>query len=483
MRAFIKKFDLGPISKYLLRYKFLLADPRFWIFVFFIIRLETIDLPPLDAHSWRQCITLGVARNYSEVDATFWEPKTVICDSREGILAQEFPVLNYLIFIFWTIFGEQNWVFRLLVLITSSLGLYYYYQIVNRIFNSKIALSSLIVFGVSVAFIYSRKAMPDVFSISLCLIAIEYGYRFKDKPNLFNGIIFTSLLTLGLLSKMPAAVLLPFGLWLLDFSKDGLKRSVQLLTMGAIAVLSTYLWYWVWVPWAENTYQFRLFFPTTLSEGYYQLISDLNDLGKRFYPTALTSKISFFFCILGFVLALVKKQLKMILLFILSTVILIFFMLKTGRVFSGHDYYIIPYVPMMSLLAGYAISFLYKWEYLYYVTLIIISIEAIAYHKMDFFINGDNKKYLKLESITEKFVKKSERILVNSGEGQPWMMYFAKRRGWAVTDRMKDTSWVNGEYTVGLKYLLIDKAKYQDTIPYPVLYDDFDFRLYKVVKD
>lgn len=320
MRAFIKKFDLSSISKYLVRYKFLLADPRFWIFVFFIIRLETIDLPPLDAHSWRQCFTLGVARNYSEVDATFWEPKTVI-------------------------------------------------------------------------------------------------------------------------------------------------------------------WYWVWVPWAENTYQFRLFFPTTLSEGYYQLISDLNDLGKRFYPTALTSKISFFFCILGFVLALVKKQLKMILLFILSTVILIFFMLKTGRVFSGHDYYIIPYVPMMSLLAGYAISFLYKWEYLYYVTLIIISIEAIAYHKKDFFINGDNKKYLKLESITEKFVKKSERILVNSGEGQPWMMYLAKRRGWAVTDRMKDTSWVNGEYTVGLKYLLIDKAKYQDTIPCPVLFDDFDFRLYKVIKD
>ncbi|MCB0660013.1 MAG: hypothetical protein KDC04_03695, partial [Saprospiraceae bacterium] len=65
----------------LLQYKWMLTDIRFWIFVLFLIRLETIDLPPRDAHSWRQCITLGVARDYHEVDATFWEPKTVICDS------------------------------------------------------------------------------------------------------------------------------------------------------------------------------------------------------------------------------------------------------------------------------------------------------------------------------------------------------------------------------------------------------------------
>lgn len=63
------------------------------------------------------------------------------------------------------------------------------------------------------------------------------------------------------------------------------------------------------------------------------------------------------------------------------------------------------------------------------------------------------------------------------------MMYFANRRGWTVTDRMKDTAWVNGESTVGLKYLLIDKQKFQDSIPYPILYDDSDFRLYKVTKN
>lgn len=198
------------------------------------------------------------------------------------------------------------------------------------------------------------------------------------------GRVFTSLLTLGLLSKMPAAMVQPFGWWLLDFSKDGLKKTTNIILMGAFAIFSVYLWNWVWVPWAENTYQFRLFFPTTFNEGYQQLMSDPNDLKKRFYPIALTSKISFLFCIAGLILAIVKRQYKLLLLFILSSIILIFFMLKTGRVFSGHDYYVIPFVPMMIVLAGYAISLLSKWQYLYYATLIVISIEAISYHKKDF---------------------------------------------------------------------------------------------------
>lgn len=457
-----------------------IKDYRFWILLFFIIRLESINLPPLDEHAWRQCITLGVARNYSEVDATFWEPKTVICDSREGILPQEFPILNYLIFIFWSIFGEHNWVFRGTMLLVTSAGLYYFYHLIKRLFNSEVALGSMIVFAVSIAFTYGRKAMPDVFSVSLCIIAIEYAYRYKEHPSTRNGLIFTFLLALGLLSKMPAATVLPFGIWILDFSKVSRIKTLKIIAMGAVGVGAMLVWYWGWVPWAESKYQFRLFYPTTLSEGFYQLADNITDLRLRFYPIALTSTISFMFCIVGLVTMFFKHEIKLQVLFLTSSVILIFFMLKTGSVFSGHKYYIIPYVPLMSLLAGYGLSMISRWPYLFYGLLTVLTIEAISIHKADFFLPAENKKYLRLKSITDQHVPKTDRILVNGGEGQPWMMFMAHRRGWTVTDRMQDTAWVNGEYTVGLKYLLIDKAKWQDTLPYPVLHDDDDFRLYKV---
>jgi hypothetical protein len=75
-----------------------LFDVRIWIAVLLLIRLENIDLAPYDEHSWRQTMTLGVARNYAEVENNFFHPRTIVCDSRGGIFAQEFPLFNYSIF-------------------------------------------------------------------------------------------------------------------------------------------------------------------------------------------------------------------------------------------------------------------------------------------------------------------------------------------------------------------------------------------------
>ena len=470
-------------STYILSLKTVTTDFRFWLFIFFIIRMETINLPPLDEHSWRQCITLGVAKSYLEVDASFFEPKTIICDSRDGIFAQEFPLLNYIIFLSWKVFGVNNWSFRLINLIISTIGLYYFFLLTTRLFDKYIGFASSVIFAVSVAFIYARKAMPDVFAVSLCIIGIEYGYRYLDHKKISDILFFTLFLSLGLLSKMPAALVIPFGIFMFSFKKENIKSEFLILLGGTISVVLMIIWYFLWVPWAENRYQFRLFYPTSFKEGFEQLIAVKADLRLRFYPIALTGSISFIACLVGLVMAIIKKNSKILLLLGFSTLLLIFFMLKTGAVFAGHAYYIIPFVPMMSLLAGYGVSIIKKYKFVFYLLLIIISIEAISIHKPDFFISSENKKFLKLSELSDKFIPKDSRILVNGGNGQPWMMYFANRRGWSVDDRMKDTAWVNGESTVGLKYMIIDKSKWQDSIPYKVLYDDIDFRIYKVVKD
>src|SRR6185503_6578718 len=108
-------------------------------------------------------------------------PRTIICDSREGILAQEFPLYNYSIAILWKIFGQQNWCFRLFNLIIASIGLYYFSKISKRFMDDKGALFSTVIFGVSVAFMYARKAMPDVFAVSLVIIGVEFGWKYLEE--------------------------------------------------------------------------------------------------------------------------------------------------------------------------------------------------------------------------------------------------------------------------------------------------------------
>ena len=63
------------------------------------------------------------------------------------------------------------------------------------------------------------------------------------------------------------------------------------------------------------------------------------------------------------------------------------------------------------------------------------------------------------------------------------MMYFTHRLGWTVDDRMKDSHWLDGENTVGLNYVIIDRSQWKDSIPYPMLYEDNEFRIFKIKKD
>lgn len=460
-----------------------LFDVRFWILVLFLVRLENINLPPLDEHAWRQTITLGVARNYLEIDPNFFHPRTVLCDSRAGILAQEFPLFNYAIAMLWKVFGTQSWVFRIFSLLVASVGLFYFSKVARRFTGEKGALYATVIFGVSVAFMYARKGMPDVFAVSLALIGVEYGWRYLEEKKSAQLGLFVFFAALGMLCKMPASCVM--GLLaapLMTGDADRLSKS-RFVGAGVLAVATMGAWYFVWVPWSEKVHQFPLFYPTSIAEGWQQLVAMKDDTIARFYPIALTSRLAFLFCLVGLVWMFWKVNKPLMWAFAGSSALLIGLMLKAGGTFSGHVYYIIPYVPTMALLAGYGLAEVIKNQWLQLALLMAIAIEAIAEHKRDFFIPWQEQKYLKLEKIVDQYVPKDDRILVNNLEGCPKMMYFAHRRGWTVTDRMKDSSWVIGEETVGMHFLVIERSRWQDTLPFPKLYEDNEFQVYKTKKN
>ncbi|HMX39884.1 MAG TPA: glycosyltransferase family 39 protein [Saprospiraceae bacterium] len=459
-----------------------LFDVRLWIVVLLLIRLENINLPPLDEHSWRQSMTLGVARNYAEVDANLFHPRTIVCDSRGGILAQEFPLFNYCIFLLWQIFGEQNWCFRFFNLLIASVGLWAFSEVAKRLVSSRAALFATVMFGVSVAFMYARKGMPDVFAVSLAIIGVHCGYLYVEKKKTRHLFVGGILIALGMLCKMPAActvALLASAFSNTSTPSNARARLLAVLGMGVAMMLS---WYFVWVPWAEKEFGFPLFFPTSISEGWKQLVDMKVDTLSRFYPIALTSRLAFIFCLAGIGFALWDKHKPLLLTFAASLLLLFALMLKAGGTFSGHVYYIIPFVPMMALLAGYGLDRAVPNRWLQLAILILVTGEAIWYHKSDFFIPWQDQKYKKLENIVDQHVPKESRILVNNCEGSPVMLYAAHRRGWTVTDRMKDSSWVAGESTVGMDYLVIERSRWQDTLPFPKLYEDNEFQIYKTKK-
>ena len=76
----------------------------------------------------------------------------------------EFPLLNYINYCVSEIFGYQHWYGRLINLIVSSLGIWFFFRLLKRYFNAELAFNASIILLASIWFAYSRKIIEDYLS-------------------------------------------------------------------------------------------------------------------------------------------------------------------------------------------------------------------------------------------------------------------------------------------------------------------------------
>jgi len=69
--------------------------------------------------------------------------------------------------------------------------------------------------------------------------------------------------------------------------------------------------------------------------------------------------------------------------------------------------------------------------------------------------------------------------MVNDGSFSPTVMYWAKRKGWSVNqDVPSKTEWMDGYRKQGLKYIVMDRNLSDEKLPYILLYEDGNIRIY-----
>ena len=106
-----------------------LCDFRFWLMLFFLLRLTSITDAPLEiSHNWRQSTVNMIARNYYEGNTTFFYPMMDNAGEKSGITGTELPLLNLIISETASIFGWQHWYGRLINLIVTSIGIWYFFR-------------------------------------------------------------------------------------------------------------------------------------------------------------------------------------------------------------------------------------------------------------------------------------------------------------------------------------------------------------------
>jgi hypothetical protein len=460
-------------------------DIRFWIVLFFVIRLIGITQPPLEtAHNWRQTTVAMVARNFSEVDADVMRPRIDIAGEKTGITGMEFPVLNSLIYLVSEVFGYEHWYGRLVNLIISSVGMLFFFKVIREHFNEKLAFKATIILICSVWFVFSRKIMPDTMAMSLIIASIYFGCKYlygTDRRGWVDLCVALILGTIGVLAKLPVAFL--FVVYAPLLLKPSIAKARKLKLVGLFGLFLTLpaLWYFYWVPHLVEAYGFWHFFMgKPMVEGMAELIDNWSLTLQRFYSTAI-GFTGFAFLLLGLVRTYRRGNRRLLTLFGLTFMAFVLVVIKAGATFPEHSYYIIPFAPVMALMAAYGIEQL-KSHYLMIAAVILIAGEGLLNQQHDFRISKAQLAIESLESTMDQVSERDELIIINS-DYSPTPMYFAHRKGWIATnEQILAPGFLDSLQIKGLSYALILKRAFGEpiTLGYPVVLENEDCRVYKM---
>jgi len=337
----------------------LLKDIRFVIILFFILRFFGITNPPLEvAHNWRQTDMMKVAGNIAKQPSTFLYPRVNYEGTESGIVGMEFPLVNGAIACCINVFGFQHWYGRLINLIISSIGIYLFYLIMIRLFDKRFAFISAFILLSSMWFAYSRKIMPDIVAVSFIFGGIYCAFCFFDgkKNKILYLVLSMAMIALGGLVKISSFVVMSF---LLPYflNKEIPFKGKALLASSYIVSLSIIIyWYFVWVPYLNTLSSIRFFMGNSLSVGISEIIEDAPRIAMRFYRTAL-GFLGFGMFLLGGYFTFTKRDTKLLLIVSSGIIMQMMLMLKVGNHFGIHTYYILPFVPIMAVLAANALRY------------------------------------------------------------------------------------------------------------------------------
>jgi hypothetical protein len=242
------------------------------------------------------------------------------------------------------------------------------------------------------------------------------------------------------------------------------------------------IWYFYWVPYLVEKFGFLHFIMgKSFSQGFTEIAQNSPETLKRFYDTPL-KYIGFAVFLFGLMVSIIKKEWKIYSVFALGLFGFSIIIFKSGYTFPHHNYYIIPFVPVMALVAGYGLTKMQNTK-LALIVLIAISVEGIANQTHDFSIKENDLGILNLEMDLDKISNQHDLILINSGN-YPTPMYFSHRKGWVNDNHtISNENYIEELKNKGLKYIVILKRSFSAEIKlnqYKVVLENNDYCIYDV---
>ncbi|MFK8163578.1 MAG: ArnT family glycosyltransferase, partial [Lewinella sp.] len=440
------------------RLESILFDPRLWAGLLFMAGLYWLDLPYYDDHAPRQAGTATIARNFYAFGINPFYPLSDICGAASpDYFATEFPLLQVLTTLLYYVFGEHYWVGRFVNWSVSCLGLVFFARLTDRVTDKKAGLFAMFMLIGSITLAFMRKMMPDTFSLFLVIIGTYYFFRYLDQHQRRDLLLGTFLATLGVLSKIPSVMVLTLLVVPLLNPDIPLRRKRNVGIGITVAGLLTAGWYFAWMPHLQEiTHCPPLIFPVSLAEGFRIFFFELPEKAwQRFHHVAFYGPWPLILAFVGVGFSIWKQAWSFLLGALAYLIIFFLYAFKTGHVFPTHTYYIIPLIPLMSIFVGQLFTWSGRWKWLALVLTFVMIFEPVRKTGKDIYLYPAPVDQLG-QTLDGLGVAKDDLIMINDGSINPTLMFYARRRGWTVTnDILTKYEWMNGYRAQGLKFLVV----------------------------
>lgn len=208
-------------------------------------RLYRLDVPYVDAHSWRQVTNADIARLWTEHPINIFFPQ-VSWGGPDGYVGLEFPLIQALAAIFWRIVGFSEPLGRLVPAAFSVVSVYLMYLLGTRLMSRPVGRGAAFLLAFSPTYTYfGRTLLSDVpmmcFSIGAVLAYANYFFGPGRRRDAVLGAV---CLALAGLVKIPAILILgPIG-WMALMTRRWRVLDDPWIMSGILAALGAIgLWY------------------------------------------------------------------------------------------------------------------------------------------------------------------------------------------------------------------------------------------------
>ena len=208
-------------------------------------RLWHVEVPLIDAHSWRQITNADIARHFAEGSLDLWHPR-VSWGGLDGIVGMEFPLLQWITGALWRVTGESHVVARLVAAGFSVGGVFCMYGLGARLFGraAGLAAAGLMAVSPSMTF-FGRSFLSDTPMLTFMVAAVWAWDVYFERPTWRRAVLAGVLAALAPLVKLPAILVLA------PIAGTGWRhRRWRVLVDGkawiclTAAVALTAAWYW-----------------------------------------------------------------------------------------------------------------------------------------------------------------------------------------------------------------------------------------------